>query len=211
MASHREHQEKPKPYHHGDLRNALVDAGLALLATEGIAGFNLRAVAQRAGVSHAAPYRHFEDKQALIAAIAEEGFYKLVGHLQAGVDASQDAAREQLHGMGQAYVRFALDNPDQLRLMFSGTEIERGRYPSLYAASKKAFHLLTGLIAKGQDEGTIVRGNLEAQAIVVWSTIHGLAILLVEKQFPGMAEEPAQVESATRLTIETLHIGLEPK
>jgi AcrR family transcriptional regulator len=211
MTSHRNAREKPKPYHHGDLRNALVEAGLDLLATEGIAGFNLRRVAQQAGVSHAAPYRHFEDKQALIAAIAEEGFHKLVAHLQAAVDEAPDNAREQLHAMGLAYVRFALDNPDQLRLMFSGTEIERERYPSLYAASKRAFHLLTGLITRGQQAGTIVFGSLEEQALVVWSTIHGLAILLVENQFPGMSDNPAQVEGATRLAFDTLHEGLGPK
>src|SRR5215212_4914161 len=85
-----------KRYHHGDLRNALIRAGQELLAQEGIAGLDMRKVARAAGVSHAAPYRHFADKQALLAAIAEDGFYQLAEGMDAAIGQAPTNAAAQL-------------------------------------------------------------------------------------------------------------------
>ena len=119
MESHID-QQKPKSYHHGDLRNALIQAGLELLAEGGAQELDLRKVARRAGVSHAAPYRHFADKQALIAAINEEGFHLLAERIQASLREVSDEPVEQLLGVALAYVRFAQGNPWLMREMFSG-------------------------------------------------------------------------------------------
>src|SRR5258708_1624307 len=97
MESHTDRQ-KPKSYHHGDLRNALIQAGLELLAEGGAEALDLRKVARRAGVSHAAPYRHFADKQALIVAITEEGFHWLAERIQATLREVPDEPFEQLLG-----------------------------------------------------------------------------------------------------------------
>src|SRR5882724_10802313 len=89
-------RQRPKAYHHGDLRNALIEAGLELLSEGGASALDLRKVARKAGVSHAAPYRHFNDKQALIAAINTEGYHRLAAQIQQGLQAVPDDAFEQL-------------------------------------------------------------------------------------------------------------------
>src|SRR5215472_1507516 len=126
---------KSKPYHHGDLRHALIRAGLALLEEAGAANLDLRKVARKAGVSHAAPYRHFADKQALVAAINEEGFQWLAERIQATLREVPAEPFEQLLGVALAYVRFAQEHPRLMREMFSGLTIERESFASLHAAS----------------------------------------------------------------------------
>lgn len=108
------------PYHHGDLRNALLAAAREILDEAGVSGLSLRAVARRAGVSQTAPYRHFKDKAALIAAIATDGFLVLKDTLEAASDEGQEG--EGLHSLGRAYVNFARKNTGLYRLMF-GPEI----------------------------------------------------------------------------------------
>src|ERR1700758_5049161 len=104
-------RQKPKPYHHGDLRHALIQAGLEILSAGGAATLDLRKVARKAGVSHAAPYRHFADKQALVAAINEEGFRQLAERIQSTVREAPDETFEQLQAIAIAYVQFAREHP----------------------------------------------------------------------------------------------------
>src|SRR5260370_9776352 len=101
------HRQRPKPYHHGDLRNALIQAGLELLSEGGGTALDLRKVAHRAGVSHAAPYRHFADKQALIAAINEEGFHRLPERIQTALRSTCDNAFEHFRTAASPYRHFA--------------------------------------------------------------------------------------------------------
>jgi AcrR family transcriptional regulator len=143
MESHAERQ-KPKTYHHGDLRNALIQAGLGILAEGGAQELDLRKVARRAGVSHAAPYRHFADKQALIAAINEEGFHLLAERIRSSLREVTDEPLEQLLGVALAYVRFAQENPWLMREMFSGITIERETFGSLHTASKSVYQQRPG-------------------------------------------------------------------
>src|ERR1051326_1003237 len=109
-----------KTYHHGDLKNALIKTGIEILAKEGIEGLSLRKVAQRAGVSHNAPYSHFPDKQSLIAAISTEGFYQLYTELDATILAYPKNPKNQLQQGALAYVQFALNITDTFKIMFSG-------------------------------------------------------------------------------------------
>src|SRR5579885_1357404 len=104
-------RQKPRAYHHGDLRHTLIQAGVELLAEEGAQELDLRKVARRAGVSHAAPYRHFADKQALIAAVTEEGFRLLAEEIQVALREVSDEPFEQLLGIARAYVHFAKAHP----------------------------------------------------------------------------------------------------
>src|SRR4051812_42489306 len=115
-------------YHHGDLPPALLKAAGKILEKEGLAGLSLRELARRAGVSHSAPYRHFPDRDALLAALATEGFAQLGQHLAA--HAGQESAA--------AYVRFALDNPQRFRLMFAG-QIAYDRFPQLREQANAAY------------------------------------------------------------------------
>jgi len=117
--------EEGRSYHHGDLRAALLRAALELLAERGEAGISLREVARRAEVSHNAPYRHFADREALLAALAEQGFSELLVRLQVAADGL--AAAQRLAALGRCYVAYALEQRGLFRLMFASA-LERGRY-----------------------------------------------------------------------------------
>jgi AcrR family transcriptional regulator len=210
MESHIERQ-KPKPYHHGDLRNALIQAGLELLAEGGAQELDLRKVARRAGVSHAAPYRHFANKQALIAAINEEGFHMLAERIRSTLNEVSDEPSEQLLGVALAYVRFAKENPWLMREMFSGITIERETFESLHTASKSVYRLYAEVIRSGQERGKIVDGDPTALAGVLWSVLHGLAMLIIENQMRPYADGPEGTERITRYTIEVLYGGFARK
>ena len=210
MESHIDRQ-KPKSYHHGDLRNALIQAGLDLLAEGGVQELDLRKVARRAGVSHAAPYRHFADKQALIAAINEEGFHLLAERIRSTLREVSDEPVEQLLGVALAYVRFAKENPWLMREMFSGLTIERETFESLHTASKSVYRLYAEVIRRGQESGKIVDGDPTALAGVLWSVLHGLAMLIIENQMRPYADGPEGTERVTRYTIEVLYGGFARK
>jgi len=210
MESHIDRQ-KPKSYHHGDLRNALIQAGLELLAEGGVQELDLRKVARRAGVSHAAPYRHFADKQALIAAINEEGFHLLAERIRSTLREVSDEPVEQLLGVALTYVRFAKENPWLMREMFSGITIERETFESLHTASKSVYRLYAEVIRRGQERGKIVDGDPTALAGVLWSVLHGLAMLIIENQMRPYADGPEGTERVTRYTIEVLYGGFARK
>jgi AcrR family transcriptional regulator len=210
MESHIDRQ-KTKSYHHGDLRNALIQAGLELLAEGGVQELDLRKVARRAGVSHAAPYRHFADKQALIAAINEEGFHLLAERIRSTLREVSDEPVEQLLGVALAYVRFAKENPWLMREMFSGLTIERETFESLHNASKSVYLQYAEVIRRGQERGKIVDGDPTALAGVLWSVLHGLAMLIIENQMRPYADGPEGTERVTRYTIEVLYRGFARK
>jgi len=208
---HQTDRQKSKAYHHGDLRNALIQAGLELLAEGGEQALDLRKVARQAGVSHAAPYRHFADKQALIAAINEEGFRLLAEQIQATLRDEPDEPFEQVLGVAFAYVRFAQAHPWLMREMFSGLTIEREQFASLHAASKTVYRLYTDVIKRGQEAGQIVEGDPAALAGVLWAVLHGLAMLIIEQQMRPYADGLEGSERVTRYTIEVLYSGFARK
>jgi AcrR family transcriptional regulator len=171
-----------KPYHHGDLKNALIAAGLQLLRERGVAGLNLREVARIAGVSHTAPYRHFPDKQALISAIAVEGFEMLAAVIRA-VDAQHyPTTVDRLAATGEAYVRFAIEHPAHIAIMFN-RENTRGDDPELSKLSKVGFEYLVTHIHIGQNNGELPPMEPMEVAKCLWATLHGLAVLTIEGPF----------------------------
>jgi AcrR family transcriptional regulator len=191
-----------KQYHHGDLRSALIEAGLTLLKADGVAGVDLRKVARLAGVSHAAPYRHFKSKQVLIAAIAEQGFGRLTAAMQSTLEPLDPAdGLTQFHAIGQGYVDFALANPALMREMFSGLTVNRADYPSLYAASKQSFGILMGIIARCFGE------PVELRTVVAFTTFHGLALLLLENQLPLTPDKTVPI--LVKVCIDTLVTGFQ--
>jgi AcrR family transcriptional regulator len=165
-----------KPYHHGDLRAALLDAADALLDEGGDGAVSLREAARRAGVSPTAAYRHFADKEALLAALALRGF-EAFGAAMAAAVAAGDAA--PYVARGRAYIRFALARPGRFRLMFGPLLARSAAHPALLAASRQAFLALQAN-AGGRDGA--LRG---------WGMVHGLAHLLLDGAIPdeGSAEQ----------------------
>ena len=205
------HRQKPKSYHHGDLRNALIQAGLELLSEGGAAALDLRKVARKAGVSHAAPYRHFADKQALIAAINEEGFHRLAERIRSTLREVPDDSVEQLQGIARAYMHFAQENPWLMREMFSGLTIEREAFPDLYTASKTVFKLYVEVVKQGQERGDIIDGDPGALAGVLWSLLHGVTMLTIENQMRPYTDGPEGAEMVTRFGVQMLYAGLGRK
>jgi AcrR family transcriptional regulator len=158
---------RAQPYHHGDLRNALLEAARAILEEEGLAGLSLRAVARRASVSHAAPYRHFPNHESLLVQLAGEGFAELRQNI---VAASQGPALEddRITTIGAAYMRFVARRPALARLMFGPQLPNRDSFPELAAAAD-------GI---GSEIGAAV--NDTALGLAVWAAVHGLAMLILE-------------------------------
>ncbi|HEV2239120.1 MAG TPA: TetR/AcrR family transcriptional regulator [Ktedonobacterales bacterium] len=200
--------DREKPYHHGDLRAALIRAGLAILAEEGVQALSLRAAARRAGVSHAAPYRHFAAKEALLAAIAAQGFNLFAAELEAARDRLPAAPRQQLEETAWAYVRFALAHPDHLRVMFGGLIVDPGVYPGLREAGSRAFAVLVDIVRAGQDTGAIIAGESRLLAFVAWTQVHGLSLLLIGHQEPRDVIAARDAEQLARSCSRLFYTGL---
>ena len=197
---------KETPYHHGDLRQSLIDAALELIAQEQNAKtLSLRQVARQVGVSHTAPYRHFADKEELLAAVAEEGFRLLFDALQQSM-ANVDEPLEQLQLSGVAYVQFALSHPSHYRVMFGAFQANHPDYPALNEAGGKAFGVMVEAISTGQTLGKIKVSASQELAWVAWSLVHGLAMLLIEQQLP-LKDEKAII-ALTQLATASLTQGL---
>src|ERR671919_1570106 len=160
---------KRDSYHHGNLRRALLDAGLALLAERGVDGFTLREVARRAGVSHAAPSHHFGDRGGLIRAIVAESFELLGEGLAAAASGAGDDPIHRIAAMGLAYVEFALDNPERYRLMFRTELSQAGTSEAptdADAAGGGAFAILMAAVQEAADQG-LLREGVDAGAAAV--------------------------------------------
>jgi AcrR family transcriptional regulator len=171
-----------KRYHHGDLKNALVKAGVNILSKEGIEGLSLRKVAERAGVSHSAPYSHFSDKQALIAAISTEGFKQLYTELDTAIAAYPDNPKLQLQESAWAYLLFAMNNTDTFKIMFSGVLEKEKEYPDFVEISQKTFDRVTEIVRACQAAGILRATPPELMSVAVWGQVHGIISLLLEGQ-----------------------------
>jgi AcrR family transcriptional regulator len=158
---------EPRPYHHGDLRNTLLSAARTILEEEGLASLSLRGVARKAGVSHAAPYRHFQNHDELLSELAMEGFAELrLALSRAWVP--DGASDETITRIGGAYIRFFSQRPALARLMFGPQLPNRGSFPGLAAAAD----------AIGEEIGTALKDPV--RGLAVWAAIHGLAALILE-------------------------------
>lgn len=189
-------------YHHGDLRRALLDAAAQLIQEKGSAGASLREVARRAGVSHAAPYRHFASKEALLASIAEEGFEQLRIVLEEA--AAEKAPLDALRDTGCAYIEFAIAHPGYFRVMFSPEAGAPCDYPSLVAASRGAFGVLVRTIQSCIEAGEVRDEPAGELALVAWSCVHGLSTLILD----GMLEEAGTPDRLAQLVTSHLANGL---
>ncbi len=194
-ATERPPRPRAKPagvYHHGDLREALLDAAEALLAQRGAAGLSLRDVARGAGVSHAAPYHHFAGLPELLAALAERSFRQLGAAMQAGVDAHPADAHGQLLAIAAAYVDFAQRRPARFRLMFGPVLASRSRHPGLDRAAEASFRVLLDAATRfDAAAGPLI-------ALTGWSLAHGLSHLSLDAAFVGLPlpcplPEPAEL------------------
>jgi AcrR family transcriptional regulator len=194
----------PRSYHHGNLKQALLDASLDLIRKTGAGAFTMREVARRAGVSHNAPYRHFRDKEELLAALAAEGFdYLTVAMTKAAEPASGALDRFRLSGRG--YVEFALRYPQHFTVMFE-FPWKFDSYPQTRAAGERAFGTLVCNVEACQAEGVLPPGDARPFALLAWSMVHGVAKLAIGGRLP--MSEPADVLDFTDAATGALWRGL---
>ena len=211
--------QKQGPYHHGQLRQALLDAALQLITQRGIDHLTLREVARQAGVSHAAPYHHFADKSALIEAVVVESFHAFGTALRESATPS-GSALDNLTALGKAYVRFAVEHSASFRLMYR-PELRQPSLPEgqehsgmssvIDKAALEAYHVLADRIRACQEEGFIPIGSLTPLTLTAWSTVHGVAVLLLDGSLGSFLQEGQSRVEADRLTervIRTLLHGL---
>ena len=201
IGSHLNHPERP--YHHGDLKRALVETAQAMLREGEGWQFNLREVARRAGVSHTAPYKHFPDKSALLAEIARQGYLQLRDALTAAVGQNTPSARAELLAASEAYLAFGRANSSLYRLMFSA-DVDKVRYEGLIEASLATFDVLLDILTRGQKEGVFRAAPLEGQAAACWALVHGLTMLDLDGQL--LAEKVGA--NPSEAAIESLLEGL---
>jgi AcrR family transcriptional regulator len=196
-----------RPYHHGDLRRALIDAASRVLESEGPSALSLRAVAREAGVSPAAPYHHFKDKTELLEAVAHEGWTLLdeaLAKAKAGAPSPQDA----MNGLGVAYVCFARENPALYRVMYD-TARDREDLPDQMQGDKDSAYckVRDTLVEAGADpEDTL---DLELATTAAWCSAHGLAEMAGFKQFAHLKDACGGEVPFLRAIFQ--HMGLVPR
>jgi AcrR family transcriptional regulator len=193
-----------KPYHHGELREALMRAAEALIGEVGPRAFTLREVARRAGVSHNAPYRHFASRDDLLFAVASEGFERLRSTMEKSM-ARGTSARERLVLCGRGYVQFALRWPRHFLVMFDLEEVAQVKHGA-EPIGKGAFKVLLDAITAAQGTGVLPSGDPIPVAWNAWSLVHGIAKLAISGNLPL---NQRAVLNFTRQATESLISGLE--
>jgi AcrR family transcriptional regulator len=187
----RPRKKRAGQYHHGDLHRALIDQALRTIDTLGVEALTLRDVGEALGVSRTALYRHFSDKQALVAAVAREGFrtFRL-----ALVEAWERNGRgwAGFEAMGDAYLQFAVAHPSHYRVMFGRFVESCARDPALIEEASAAFQALVDALTEGQREGWVRKDDPVVLGRFVWSASHGIAMLVIDGQLPdGDGSGPA--------------------
>jgi AcrR family transcriptional regulator len=194
-----------RPYHHGELRQALIAAALERLEADGLEALSLREVARRLGVSHAAPAHHFPDKRALLAALAANGFSILADAMERASSRAGEHPVRRLTAAGVAYVRFALARPRLFRLMFGSDFDERDRSTELAQAGDRAF----GVLLEAVQVVLQARGDYDPDRHVLivaaaWSSVHGLATLAIDGRLRFAASRFPSVDGLAKRVTELL-------
>lgn len=186
-----------KPYHHGDLRAALLAAAEDIVNRDGVGGLTLRGVARGVGASHAAPKNHFDDLTGLVSELAAVGFNRFADHMHAAA-AAQTTPMDRLNAIGRAYVEFALAEPGLFQLMFRGERLDKTR-PALSEAMQRAFATLTGSVAETHEGDPDAARATRAHAARAWSMVHGFAILLLDERLNPLLDTDAPRTDALAL------------
>ncbi len=189
---------KKRQYHHGALRPALINAAEEILRNDGIEALSLRALARATGVTQAAPYSHFANKDELLAAVAEAGFQRLALSM---VDAAtgQPDARGRIEKLIAAYIRFAVANDQLFRLMFSRELAEMKNYPTLAMTAGKSYALISAVLARraGADPA-----ETRFQTVAIWSLCHGLTQLIMDARVHIEQFGASDIDAFVRRTVD---------
>ena len=187
MPGSRRVKKRADTYHHGDLRRALLGEALRTIQTRGVEALTLRNVGEKLGVSRTALYRHFADKPSVLAAVGREGFRLLRVALSDAWD-KHGRGREGFEAMGRAYVRFAAEHRSHYRVMFGGFIESCAKDAAFIEEAKGAFQVLVDALVEQQQLGLIRKDDPILQARWIWSTVHGISMLVIDGQLRGQDE-----------------------
>lgn len=197
--------QRERSYHHGNLKKTLLNAAVKVIAKVGPRAFTLREVARQAKVSHNAPYRHFRDKEELLAAVAAEGFEGLADSMIEAAAPASDALNALLL-TGRGYVQFALRRPEHFSVMFDYCQ-GLDAYPAYAASGRRAFQVLLDHVAAAQQAGQLPQTDANGLALMAWSMVHGIAKLAVSGLLPFRSQDA--VLEFTVLASQALGDGME--
>jgi AcrR family transcriptional regulator len=177
-------------YHHGDLRRALLEEALRTIQADGVEQLTLRGVGEKLGVSRTALYRHFSDKQALLAAVGREGF-RMLRLALTGAWEQHGRGRQGFEAMGLAYVEFAVRHPSHYRVMFGRFVESCGKDAEFVQEAAAAFQVLVDSLVEQQQAGLVRRDDPTLLARFIWAIVHGIAMLVIDGQLRGADEDGA--------------------
>jgi AcrR family transcriptional regulator len=184
-------------YHHGNLRSALLEHAARTVDERGVQALSLRELAREVGVSHGAPRRHFPDRQALLDALAEDGFERLGGELGRAVEAAGSGFRARLHALAQAYIAFAMRRPALLELMFAGKRREGA--DRVRETADRAFAVSLAAIADAQASGELAAGDPGRVGIVAFAMLQGLAAMAIGGLIEGLPVDAVVTDAVEQL------------
>ncbi len=171
--------KKTASYHHGNLKLALLDAAVAQIKEVGVEKLSLRGVARTVGVSQTAPYRHFKDKNQLLAEVAAQSFTELYKCSQSVIDPNA-SAMINIQSTGMAYLQYAIENPEKYRLLFGSTIQNRRSHSTMIEAGEKSFQILIDQVERGIEAGDFITGCSLLLANTLWTQVHGSASLILD-------------------------------
>lgn len=190
-----EQRETAKPYHHGALREALLDAAERELIEKGEDGFSLRSTAKRAGVSHAAPAHHFRDVTALLHGVAQRGFERLTEAMRAEqAETGTHDPEAHITAAAVGYVRFAIDNPELFRLMFSGRATTGEKPDELARAGDAALSVVVNAIGRLRGRDTLATEEGWREVTATWAIVHGYADLAISGKIAWLTDRPFELQ-----------------
>jgi AcrR family transcriptional regulator len=197
-------RKRPDRYHHGDLPRAMLQEAVRVIQAKGVEALTLRGVGETLGVSRTALYRHFSDKQALLTAVAREGFRTLTAQLR---EAWLGGGRGQVgfEAMGEAYVSFAVAHPSHYRVMFGGLLEAGDSNPELGEQATNAFQVLVDALVEQQQAGLIRNDDPLLLARYIWAVVHGVAMLALDGQ---LTHQQSDAETLIRFANERLRTGI---
>jgi AcrR family transcriptional regulator len=206
-----EHKKQNQQYHHGDLKRVLIKTAVELITEQGTGDLSLRKIAQRAGVSHAAPYRHFKDKNAILVAVAKQGFEMMLSQTLEMIARNSGDDLDRFGICGLSYIDFAVRHPAHYRVMF-GTRDENSYFSEEFKPkSIPVFKLLRDTMIACQNKGLLKKGNVQEMALAAWSIVHGFAMLRIDRHIPEKKFKETRLNDFKWSVLKTLYLGLGPE
>lgn len=196
-----------EPYHHGDLRSSLLKAALNLLKTRPPTELSLRELARVAGVTQAAPYRHFKNKEELFAALGQQGFEIQFKYMTEAWESHKHEAYQLYIHCGLSYFKMGQKHPQHFKLMFGAHIVKKEDYPGLLMAASKTFALLRNMVKECQKQGLVGSGDPYHRALNCWSMVHGFTSLYSEGRLEWLGVTQKNAESALKALLDQYLVG----